>query len=220
MPDAIIHAVRPDLFGKSALEVVLSTTVIRGKMGYARWPEHDPQDGKLFSWGRPESKAIPLNSVFHFLTQPNGGLFGRGEAQRHPAARFDTVDVVSVHGQVKDEFGSSKRHLYRLSLSRTRRQMHKVSYYYLSTSISCSTSSSTSPSTSTSTITTATSTSTSTSTRPFFFGHRTCRALIHPARFQSNSSEGFKCGGSTKCDPGCLPSIGIMRQIATSPRFV
>ena len=81
VPDAIVPAVLPDLLGKSALEVVLSTTVIRGKMGNAQWREHDPQDSKLFSWGRPESKAIPLNGVFHFLTQPNGGLLGRGVAR-------------------------------------------------------------------------------------------------------------------------------------------
>ena len=52
-------------------------------------------------------------------------------------------------------------------------------------------------------VTTSTSTSTS---LVFFFGQRTRRALIHPARFQKNSSRGCTCGASTKCDPGCHPS--------------
>ena len=66
---------------------------------------------------------------------------------------------------------------------------------YLNT---CS-STSISTSTSTSATTTATTTSTSTSTRLF---HRSQNV----GRFQSNSSEGFKCSASTKRDPECIPS--------------
>ena len=105
VPDAIVHDVPPEPLGKSALPVVLSTTILRGKIGYTQGREQDFQYDKGRSWCRTKSKAISLNSVFHFLSQHNGRLPGRGIPQRNLAGPSDAVDVIPMHSEVQDELG-------------------------------------------------------------------------------------------------------------------